>query len=229
MCEGAAITTLFAYVFYRSRIAFVVLLPIVVFVIRKKKQECKEKRKLSLSIQFRELMSSLIAGLHAGYSVENAFTNSYQDMVLLFGRKSMIAKELGYISKSIKNNRNIEELLDGFAERSHVDDIKDFAEIFRIAKRSGGDLPAMIQQTADVISDKMEVRRRISTIISAKKMEQTIMNFVPFGIILYIDASSPGFFDSLYYNITGVAIMTALMVVYFVAYILAEKIMDIRI
>lgn len=229
LIEGIGLVALLAYVFYRSYIAVFILSPVIVLLFKKKKTECREKRKLSLSIQFRELMSSLIAGLHAGYSVENAFLNSYQDMVLLFGKKSMIARELGYIAKSLKNNRNIEELLDNLGERSNIDDIRDFAEIFRIAKRSGGDLPAMIQQTADVISDKMEVRRRITTLISSKKLEQSIMNMVPFGIILYIDASSPGFFDSLYHNITGIMIMTVLMVIYFVAYVLSEKIMNIKI
>ena len=63
--------------------------------------------------------------------------------------------------------------------------------------------------------------------ISAKKMEQTIMDLVPFGIILYIDATTPGFFDSLYHNAAGMALMTALMAVYLAAYLMAEKILDI--
>ena len=177
-------------------IAFIILSPLIFFIIKTEKKKYTEKRKTDLSLQFRELMNSLIASLGAGYSIENAFSRSYQDMIMLFGEKSYIAPEISYMLKAIKNNRNIEDLLYDFGERSGVKDIKDFAEIFRIAKRSGGDMPYMIRQTVDIISDK-------------------------------IDASSPGFFDSLYHNPFGIMIMTIVLVIYIFAYLLAEKITDI--
>lgn len=225
--KGTAVTALFAYIFYRSIIAFIILSPLIFFIIKKEKKKYTEKRKTDLSLQFRELMNSLIASLGAGYSIENAFSRSYQDMIMLFGEKSYISPEISYMLKAIKNNRNIEDLLYDFGERSGVKDIKDFAEIFRIAKRSGGDMPYMIRQTVDIISDKIEVSRKIATVISSKKMEQSVMNVVPFGIVLYIDASSPGFFDSLYHNPFGILIMTIVLVIYIFAYLLAEKITDI--
>ena len=229
VCEGLLICALFAYVFFRSYIAFIFMLPVIFLVLKKKNKECKDKRKQALSLQFRELMNSVIASLQAGYSIENAFVNSYRDMLLLFGKGSLITRELAYINNSIRNNKNIEELLEDLGQRSHIDDIRDFAEIFKIAKRSGGELPVIIKRTADIIADKMEVKRKISTIISSKKTEQSIMNIVPFGIVLYIDASSPGFFDSLYHNVPGILIMTVVMIVYLTAYFLAEKIIDIKI
>ena len=220
---------LFTYIFYRSFIAFLILCPVTVFVLRKEKNKYHDKRKSDLTIQFRELMNSLISSLQAGYSIENSFIRAYQDMAMLFTEKSYICDELGFIVKALRNNRNIEELLYDFGVRSDVRDIKDFAEVFKIAKRSGGDLPGMIGQTADVINEKIEVNRKISTIISSKKMEQSIMNVVPFGIVLYIDASSPGFFDSLYHTPVGIAVMTGVLGVYIFAYLLAEKITDINI
>ena len=113
------------------------------------------------------------------------------------------------------------------AKRTHVQDIKDFAEVFRIAKRSGGDLPGILRNTADLISDRIEVSREINTQIASKKMEQKIMDLVPFGIILYIDTTSPGFFDPLYHSVFGVAVMSVMLLVYLAAYLLAEKILDI--
>ena len=227
LVKGIGITALFAYVFYRSTIAFFLLSPLIIFVLKKEKKKYTAKRKSDLSLQFRELMNSLIASLGAGYSIENAFSRSYQDIAMLFGDKSYIGSELSYMLKAMKNNRNIEDLLYDFGERSGVKDIKDFAEIFRIAKRSGGDMPYMIKQTVDIISDKIEVSRKIATVISSKKMEQSVMNVVPFGIVLYIDVSSPGFFNSLYHNPFGIMIMTVVLIVYIFAYLLAEKITDI--
>lgn len=41
-----------------------------------------------------------------------------------------------------------------------LDDIKYFAEIFRYAKRSGGDVIGIIKQTSHIIHEKAEVQQR---------------------------------------------------------------------
>lgn len=227
--KGMLLEILFAYVFYRSVIAAILLIPIAVLYTKKKENDVKKDRKQELGMQFGEMMRSVNGSLQAGYSVENAFIHARSDMVLLYGKEAMIVKELDYFTKGMRNNQNLEHLLKDFGERSHISDIKDFATVFQIAKRTGGDLPGMLASSSDMIRQKMEVKRKIATVISAKKYEQGIMNLVPFGIILYIDASSPGFFDVLYHNLTGILIMSILMIIYFIAYFISEKIMKINI
>ncbi len=226
--QGAGIAALVSYVFYRSVIIFLLLLiPALVLVLRQKKKELLRKRKEELNLQFREMMHAVIAGLQAGYSIENAFIHAYQDISLLYGRQSMMAKELYHLTVEVRNNRNIEDILSDFATRCQITDIRDFAEVFHIAKRSGGNLVGILKNTADIIGDKIEVRREIVTMISAKRLEQGIMNVVPFAIILYIDMSSPGFFDGMYHNLVGIVIMTVLLAVYIAAYLIADKIIRI--
>lgn len=227
--HGIFIAAAFAYVFYRSWIAFFMLMPIVPMYLIKKKNSCVLKRKERLSIQFKEMMISLVTNLEAGYSVENSIANANKDMLMLFGKEGMITKELSYMTRCIRNNQTVEDLLDDFGKRSHVSDIKDFAEVFRTAKRSGGDITGMIKSTVDIIAGKMDVRRKINTLISAKKFEQSIMNVVPFGIILYIDLTSRGFFGALYHNVIGIIIMTAMLAVYLIAVFMAGKILEIKI
>lgn len=227
--QSFLIISVFAYIFYRSFIALLLLLILIPFLMKKKKEKCIIRQKQKLSYEFKEMMESIIANLMAGYSVENSFISSYQDMNMLFGEKSLISKELLHISKGIRNNKNVEDLLHDFGKRSHISDISDFAEIFKIAKRSGGNLPNIIKRTSTIIGDKIEIRQKIDTVISSKKYEQSIMNIVPFGIILYIDMTSPGFFNSLYHNLLGYIIMTILLVIYILAYLLAEKITNISV
>ena len=130
------------------------------------------------------------------------------------------------MTRELRNNRNLEDLLSEFAVRTQVADIRDFAQVFHIAKRSGGNLPGILKNTADIISDKIEVKREITTMISAKRLEQSIMNVVPFAIILYINFTSPGFFDPLYHNFLGIVIMSVLLAVYMAALFLADRIIQ---
>ena len=227
LVKGAALLALAAYVFYRSALAFILCSPALLLYLKRERKKRAEHHKEELVIQFREMMHALIAGLQAGYSIENAFLHATEDMRLLFGKNALITRELMHLNRELRNNVNLEDVLDSWAGRAKVPDIRDFAEVFRIAKRSGGDLPGILHNTAELISDRIEVQREIGTQIAAKKMEQGIMDLVPFGIILYIDATSPGFFDSLYGNPFGVILMSVLLGVYLAAYLLAEKILKI--
>jgi tight adherence protein B len=119
----------------------------------------------------------------------------------------------------------LEELLMDFAVRSGSDDIMQFAQVFAIAKRSAGNLTEIIQTTAVIISQRMDAKQEIRTQLSGRQMEQNIMKLMPFGIIFYIGTSYPGYFDTLYHNWRGVAIMTGCLAVYLAAYVLGDKIL----
>lgn len=227
--EGIGMVSLYAYVFYRSFLAFFILLPYLIVFFKDKKKKCIKRQKERISEQFKELMSAVNAGLSAGYSIENAFLHARDDLVMVFGKKADITLEMNTIAAGLKNNKNLEDMLSDFGKRSHIDDIRDFAEIFQVAKRSGGSMPSVLSNCADVIGEKMDVKRRIQTLISAKQYEQNIMNLVPFAIILYIGFTSPGFFDVLYGNVTGIVIMTVLFGVYIAARRIAEKIIQISV
>lgn len=229
LLAGGAFMAMVSWLFYDSAIAWVLLMPFVFLSLRDQgKAEC-QKRKKKLEIEFREVILSVSSNLQAGYSVENAFQESYRDIVLLYGNESVMAKELRLIFRKLSNNEQLESALTDLADRSGVQDIRDFADIFQIAKRGGGDMRGIIANTADIIGDKQEVRREIETVISEKKLEQQIMRYIPFFIIFYISLTTKGYFESLYHNIFGWILMTGLLIVYAVACRLSDQILDIEI
>lgn len=215
-----------SYLFYHSVVAFIILMPVSILLLKKKNSELCFKRKVQLEKEFKEVILSVSANLQAGYSVENAFRESYQDVVMLYGENSLMAGELIIIIRKLGNNEQIEDILWNLSDRSGIKDIRDFADIFKVAKRSGGDIRGVIANTASVISDKQDVRREIETVMSDKKMEQTIMQYMPFAIMFYMSLTSPGFFDSLYHNLLGVLIMTGCLVLYTVACFMADRILN---
>ncbi|HCA70321.1 MAG TPA: type II secretion system protein F, partial [Lachnospiraceae bacterium] len=81
----------------------------------------------------------------------------------------------------------------------------------------------------NAISDKVEVKREIITMVTAKKYEADIMKIIPLGIIFYLQFFSPGFLDPLYHNILGKMVMSILLIAYLCAYYLADKIVAIEV
>ena len=174
-------------------------------------------------MQFKECILSVSTALRAGYAVENAFLESRRDMRLLYGNQSLIYQELEVIRRGLVINVTLEELLRDLAKRSNSSEIKQFAEVFVIAKRNGGSLPEIIYSASTVIAQKMDARQEIPTLLSGRQMEQRVMKVMPFGMLLYIGVSYPGYFDMLYHNWQGIAIMTVCLLIYLAAYVLSDK------
>ena len=228
-CISAFLVVFLAVLFYRSLVAVMLLSPLGILVWRERKRKKIQSRKKDLSLQFKDCIQSVCANLKAGYSVENAFRESLSDIRLLYGDECCMAAEVSVIVQGLANNVSLEELLLSLGKRSGVTDIREFGDVFAIAKRNGGNMTEILMRTSSVIGRKMEIDREIEVLISAKRMEQQIMNLVPFAIIIYISFTSPGFFDVLYHNVLGVSIMTICLLVYFVAYRLSAKIVDISV
>ena len=98
--EAVALVVMIAYVFYRSFIAAVLLLPLTFIFFKYKKAELKRKRKYELSMEFREAIMSVNAALTAGYSIENAFVEAGKDMAKLYGEDGLT--EGSYCGEYIK-------------------------------------------------------------------------------------------------------------------------------
>ncbi len=227
--QGLGIAALFGKVFYDSFLAILILSPVAIPWFFYQKKNYKERACRLVGIQFKDAISSVLTNLKAGYSVENAFSEATRDMELLYGKQSLICGHLYKILKGLRNNIPLEKLLFNFGRESENKDIQEFALVFSVAKRSGGNLTEIISRTIAVISQKMDVEKEIEVLISAKRMEARIMNLVPFFIIIYIGLTSRGFFDPLYHNIFGIVLMTICMTVYIAAYLLSEKIINIAI
>ena len=218
---------MFGWLFYDSYVAALLISPMALpwFVYQKKRQN--ERNRRLVGIQFKDLLASVLTCLKAGYSPENAFVEAQRDMELLYGKKSLICGELDRIRKGIKNNVPIEKLLIRMGKSTKNADIKDFAEVFAVAKKSGGSMTQMMAGTIAVMARKMEVEKEIDVLISAKRMEARIMNLVPFFIIFYISITSSGFFDPLYHNLFGIIFMTVCAGLYVFSYLMSERIVNI--
>lgn len=226
---GIGLVAILAFFFYRSLWAVPFLIPVYWLYQREAVKTYEQKYRKEMAVQFKDAILAVSANQKAGYSVENAFKQSYQDMVLLYGKESMICKELYTILSGLSNNLTMERLLYDLGKRCGVEEIKEFAEVFAVAKRNGGNLTEVIERSALVIEEKIKTEKEIQVLISARKLEQKIMNVVPFAILLYVGITSKGFFDVLYYNPVGVIIMTVCLAVYLGAVLLSRRIVNIEV
>lgn len=187
-----------------------------------------ERRRWELMVQFKDAMDSLVSALVAGYSLENAVRQAERDLGLMYGAGDVIMPEISYMTRKIDLKVSVEDLMKELGERSGVEDIATFSEILMTAKKTGGNLVQVMRRTAGNISERMEIRREIETMIAGKKMEARCMTAIPLLMIVYLRVFSPGFLDPLYHNLMGVLVMTGALAVYAGAFLWGQNIMKIE-
>jgi len=190
-------------------------------------KELERKKKREFEGQFQECIMAVSAALRAGYSLENAFGESMDDMRTLFGEKSLIVKELSLMCKGFKNNQSIDKLLGNLSDRCGCEVVREFADIVEIALSGGGDLVRIIGSTAEIMGKERRMSEEIEDIISGKKLEGKIMSVIPFFMVFYIQLSNQGYFDVFYYNLSGILVMTVCLAVYLFAVGAMERILNI--
>lgn len=230
-CLGVSVllAAVSAWILYRHPLGL--LLGIVIYPIYRKNYVSKKisEQKRELLLQFKDGMHCVSVALLSGYSIENAWAEAEKELCELYGKEAYMVEEMHYMNSGVRMNQPVEQLLYQFASRTGCEDIVGFAEIFHFAKRSGGNFAGIIRNTVQRIVEKQEVEREIETILSGKKMEQKIMNFVPVGLLAYLNLTSGEFLAPLYGNLFGVCVMTAAFAAYIGALLLAQKMVAIKI
>ena len=186
----------------------------------------KEEDRL-LKRDFKAALDGLCVGLRAGYSVENAFSSVIGELSRELKTDSRLLSEFRYMEGQKLLGVSLSTLFLELGNRTGLEDIKNVAQVFSAAKRTGGDLSEIFQKTGKMLGDKLEVEEEIEASLASRKNEQLIMNIMPAAIILYLKLTSPGFLKPLYGNAIGAGIMTGCLLLYGAAWWLGNRILDI--
>lgn len=227
--KGIFIVVLTGYLFYGNILFSVFLMPYLILFYKNYKNEYIHIRQNERLLQFKDGMSAVNSAISAGYSIENSFKKALAELRSLYGDKSDIVTEFEQINYRLGMNGKIEDALQKFAENIKLEDARYLAEVFRYAKKSGGNMNEIITKTTEKINVKLEVKREITALTSGRRMEQRIMSIIPFAIIFYIRVAAYEFVEPLYGNIMGVLVMSICLIIYLVAVKWSGKIMNIEV
>ena len=136
---GLAVSLILAFFFYRSFWAtFPMMVPAALYVWWEIEKDHR-KQDAGLVGQFAECILAVGNSVRAGYAVENAFIESMSDMKTMYGSDAAILRELLIIKGGMINHIPIEKLLEEMGMRTDLAEVKEFAEIFGITKKNGGE------------------------------------------------------------------------------------------
>jgi tight adherence protein B len=220
--------SLIAYIFYHSVLISILLCPIGFLYPKIKSREIIEKQKYELNLQFKEMLYSLSSSLNAGKSPEMSFREVLSDLSVTYvDPQTDILLEVAIIVRKLEMNETIEDALTDFAERSHLEDVKNFTEVFKTCKRTGGNIIEIIKNTSNIINDKIAIKEEINIILSERKLEQRILNLLPIFMVLLLTFTVPEYINSVFTETIGRVAITCAIALLVVAYIISGKIIKI--
>lgn len=226
--EGMLFNAVIAFLFYDSAAAMLPGMTLVFLYRREKKKQLLRKRKHQMREDLRTFLNALIAALQTGRSIENAFDAAWKDTARYTGETTDFIEEMKKICAGVLVGQPLEKLLMDFAVRSHMEELEYFSEVFRVGKRSGGNLIGILKNTIRMLQERMEAEEEIYTVVSQARLEFYIMCIVPLAILVYLRVTAGGFLDSLYGNLTGVFLMTICLIIYGGCYFYGKRLLEIK-
>lgn len=229
ICLGCCYFALMGWVFFDHMLLSLMSSGLVYFYLKSKKNEAIKRRKAMLLDAFKEAVYALASSLSAGRSVEQGFVQSLNDLKLLYKDDDDIVVEWQEICRKLNMNETVEASFNDFALRSGVEDIQNFASVFAMAKRSGGNLIHIIGETSILIRDKIDIQKEIDVLVVQKQFEQKILSYIIPGMILFFRLVTPDFLEPLYTTLQGRAIMVIALTMYMFAGKIGKKIVTIEV
>ncbi|MBR3812085.1 MAG: hypothetical protein IKJ16_07155 [Agathobacter sp.] len=225
--KAIGLTVAVMLLFYRSFWAIVWFPFLLVFALWQERGKEEEKKERRLRETFLHGITVLNVSLQAGFSMENAWKEVEREIKYLYGEESEFYQELKGINQRTAHNTPIEKLFMEFAYRCKLEEMIQFAELLEFGKRSGGNWKQIIDVTVAQMSERQEAKQEIEIMVAEKKMEQEIMNFLPLGILAFLQFSAWDYMAVLYHNLFGVMTMTIFLLSYVAAIVLSQKILKV--
>lgn len=218
------------FIFYHSFLpGSIGLIPFLYFFFRWVRKSLEQKQLQRVRHEFQEVIQLLSGALRTGHSAENAMSEAAKQLQMMEGDSCYMVGILNIMLARISIGEPSEQVWMEFANQCGLEEIKEFAKAFALAKRSGASMPFILQKITNQLVLKVQTKSQIETMLAGKKFEQKIMNLMPAGILLYMSITSPELLRVMYETTSGRVIMTVCLSIYIAAYLLSDRITQIPI
>jgi tight adherence protein B len=143
--------------------------------------------------------------------------------------QSPMSVEVDILIKETELGTPLDQALSRFAERVPSATLAGAVLALRVARRSGGDLPAMLESAAASLREMSRLEGVVRTKTAEGRAQTFVIGALPIPMVLLIHFIDPGFFDPLAHALTGQLIVAGAVVLWILAIASARKILDVDI
>jgi tight adherence protein B len=151
----------------------------------------------------REAILGLAAGVRAGLSVRRAVEEAARDAgPPLDGALRRVVERLAV-------GEPLEASLRELADRLDLPDIGLVVTVLSVHRRTGGDLPAMLEEVAEVVGDRVRSRREIRALTAQGRASGAVLAVLPVAFVALLSGTGGEALGAFYRSAAGAAFLVA--------------------
>jgi tight adherence protein B len=171
-----------------------------------------------LDEQLRDAMATLSAAVRAGLSVRRALEEA--------GRASEppLQQQLAGLLARLRVGQPIDVALDRFARQIDSPDATFLATLLTVHRRTGGDLPALLDEAAGVVGQRAESRRQIRALTAQGRASGAVLAVLPIAFVGLLSGTSGDGLGAFYRSLPGAGLLLAGLVCELLGFIWISRI-----
>jgi len=228
VCLGMFI---FGFFLFRSILPALLMSLLGLLYPRIKAARDKKRVEEKLLLQFREAILSLASSLKAGSSLQMALQRCETDLdrELRLQKEKPMLDALKTMNSDIQLGKPIDDVLTDFKNEHELEDISHFIDAIIMTRSKGGNLADVITNTAESISDKILIQQEIKLATAQKRMEASVLTFMPVGLVVILMVLNPGYMQPMYDTTLGTILLFVAIIMLVINYFIGRKVTNIDI
>jgi Flp pilus assembly protein TadB len=159
----------------------------------------------ALDEQLADAVRSLAAGTRAGFSVPQAIAFAARE------GEPPLATALARIVDSVALGGGLDDALERWATEVGTDDARLVVGVLALHRRSGGDLPHVLDQVAATLRERSSAAREVRALTAQARLSGAILGSLPIGFFAFLWMTSRGDIEGAFDSPIGVgAVFTGL-------------------
>jgi tight adherence protein B len=149
----------------------------------------------------RDVILSLSAGVRAGLSIRRALQEAARDAgPPLDAALNRLVVEQGMGAR-------LEESLEGLADGLELPDLRLVVTVLAVHRRTGGDLPAMLEGVAEVVGDRVRSRHEVRALTAQGRASGAILALLPVAFVALLSGTGGEALGAFYRSPPGVVLL----------------------
>jgi tight adherence protein B len=146
----------------------------------------------------------LVAGsLRSGFSLNQALAGVVREGT------EPTASEFARALAEVRLGSDLEDAIDGAADRMRCEDLRWVVMAVRISREVGGNLAEVLNNTVSTMRERAQLRGQVRALSAEGRVSAKVLIALPFLLVAFLLAFRPGYLDPLFNTAAGIAMLTA--------------------
>ena len=182
----------------------------------------KNKRAKIFNLQLSQALLIISNSLRSGFTFRHALARVAQDL------PDPISEEFKRVIREVNYGAKLDDSLSDLADRMNSDEFKMINSAVSIQQKAGGNLAHVIEMVSITITDRINIKKTITTLTAQGRMSGMIIGLLPVFMLLVLMLVSPSYISIFFDIMFGMIMLVVSGILELIGFMFIKKIVDIE-